>query len=283
MNDYTPELSGVPETMLWTLHNRASEALRRDAVLHDEEAIRIYGAIQYEYRRVFGRPEPSHALRSRCFDQRIRAFLERYPEGIVVNLGEGLETQRFRIDNGRALWLSVDLPEAMAVRSRFIQPDERHRHLCMNVAELGWLDSVDVTRPVFVSAQGLLMYLEPAVVESLCVGMAARLPGAYFMFDAIPRWLSQKTLRGWNKTSHYRVPPMPWGIDRPEIVLLLQRWMPRLRELELVDYSIPRGARHLGLRTMLSLKWIRDRLPSIVHLRLPSPSSAAVLSATASS
>ena len=34
-------LDGVPETMLWTLYNRASEARRRDALLVDPAAVRI--------------------------------------------------------------------------------------------------------------------------------------------------------------------------------------------------------------------------------------------------
>lgn len=33
--------SGVPETMLWTLHNRASEARRPGSFLHDPECMRI--------------------------------------------------------------------------------------------------------------------------------------------------------------------------------------------------------------------------------------------------
>ena len=30
-------LSGVPETMLWTLHNRATEAKRSDGLIRDPE------------------------------------------------------------------------------------------------------------------------------------------------------------------------------------------------------------------------------------------------------
>jgi O-methyltransferase involved in polyketide biosynthesis len=44
-----PNLTGVPETMPWTLHNRASEALRPDAWLRDEHAIRIYRALNYDH------------------------------------------------------------------------------------------------------------------------------------------------------------------------------------------------------------------------------------------
>lgn len=38
----SPNLTGVPETMLWTLYNRASEARRSKAFLKDPEAVRIF-------------------------------------------------------------------------------------------------------------------------------------------------------------------------------------------------------------------------------------------------
>lgn len=58
-----PNLTGVPETMLWTLHNRASEARRPDSILRDLQAVQIYNKLDYDYLRAFGPPEPSHAIR----------------------------------------------------------------------------------------------------------------------------------------------------------------------------------------------------------------------------
>lgn len=58
------KLADVPETMLWTLHNRATEAMRKDGIINDEKCIEIYQSIDYDYERSFGKGEPSHALRS---------------------------------------------------------------------------------------------------------------------------------------------------------------------------------------------------------------------------
>ncbi|MEM1069122.1 MAG: class I SAM-dependent methyltransferase, partial [Planctomycetota bacterium] len=38
ITDNEVELSGVPETMLWTLHNRATEAMRKDRILDDPKS-----------------------------------------------------------------------------------------------------------------------------------------------------------------------------------------------------------------------------------------------------
>jgi hypothetical protein len=122
-----PELTGVSETMLWSLHNRASEARRFDGVLIDPDSVRIHEAIDYDFTRRFGDPLGFLAARAAEIDRVLRSWLERHPDGCVVSLGEGLETQSRRVDNGRMTWLSVDLPDAIRLRERFLAPTHRFR------------------------------------------------------------------------------------------------------------------------------------------------------------
>ena len=49
-------------------------------------------------------------------DRFIRAFLERRPDGVIVQLGCGLETAYFRCDNGRSRWYAVDLHHVVEYR-----------------------------------------------------------------------------------------------------------------------------------------------------------------------
>ena len=53
------------------------------------------------------------ASRSANMDRIIRDFLERRPNGAIVQLGCGLETTYYRCDNGRARWYAVDLPHVL--------------------------------------------------------------------------------------------------------------------------------------------------------------------------
>ncbi len=87
------EFTGVPETMLWTLHNRASGALRADGWLRDAEAVRVYRAIPCDYEHRFGWPDASHAVRSLMFDEVVREWMAAHPGGTVVELGA--VTERF--------------------------------------------------------------------------------------------------------------------------------------------------------------------------------------------
>lgn len=239
-----PTLTDVPETMLWTLHNRASEAKRSDGILHDPDSVRIYDSLDYDYERSFGAAEPSHALRSLLFDEHIRRFLADHPDGVIVNLGEGLETQRFRVTKPEALWFSVDVPKAIEIRERFIEADAHHRHIARSALDRAWFDEIPSDRPVFVTAQGLLMYFKEDQVQSLIADLAARFAGGQLMFDAIPHWLSRRTLSeaGWQKTPHYTTPPMPWGIGRNEMDSTFRRWAPSITEVQIVLWpAFPRG------------------------------------------
>ncbi|MDO5103672.1 MAG: class I SAM-dependent methyltransferase [Lautropia sp.] len=268
-------LTGVPETTLWTLHNRASEAERPDGCIRDPQCLAIYHALSYDYERSFGKAEPSHGVRSQLFDEKIRAFLDEHPNGVIINLGEGLETQRFRLDEPayqKASWVSVDLPEAIAMRERFIQPDARHRHVPVSALDTTWFDAIPPGRPVFITAQGLFMYFEEAEVKALVQAMAERFPGAILMFDYLSVKLSRRTLspQGWMKTKHYRTPPMPWGLDRDELQPTFSAWLGQPVAVHNVTFLFPRGfLRWFVPFAERRLPWLMNKIPGVCWLTLP--------------
>ncbi len=252
--------------MLWTLHNRAAEASRKDAWIRDEDAIRLYRSIPYDYNRSFGKPDGSHAIRSVAFDEAVKLWLGDHPGGTVVELACGLETQFQRIDDGRVRWCCVDLPEAMAVRERFLPPSERCKHITKSALDLTWIDDLGDPGPVFVSMQGLLMYFEEEEVKNLLSAILARLPGSTLMFDVIPRWFSQKTIKGYQKTLHYRTPRMPWGVNRDELEPLLHMWGLPLASFTEEPYRkfrvFPWGLAPWFAR----IPWLGKCLPTIVRI-----------------
>lgn len=265
----TSALNGVPQTMLWTLYNRASESLRQDAWFRDPDAERIYRAIPFDYRAHFGRPDSSHATRSQMFDEALRSWLSRHPDGTVIELGCGLETQFQRCDNGRLQWLCVDVAEALDVRERFLPPAPRCRHLRLSVLDRAWLDGVAPSASVFISAQGLLMYFQPEEVRMLLCDIARRLPGAELMFDTIPRWFSTLTLRGLKLTAHYQAPPMPWGLDRHEIEPVLRDWIPGALSITHETYRRFRGFPACLAPSFARIPWLGRFQPAVVRLLLP--------------
>jgi O-methyltransferase involved in polyketide biosynthesis len=269
-----PGLAGVPETMLWALHNRATEAARSDGVLSDPASVSIHQSIDYDFDGQFGIPAGSLAARATAIDVVLKRWLGRHPDGLVVSLGEGLETQRHRVDNGRVRWLSVDLPDAISLRERFLPPTDRFRHIGVSALDAAWMDAVDPSAGVFIVAQGLLMYLEPVMLRTLFDGIGRRFPGAEMVFDVVPRWFSRLTLLGLNQTPRYQLPPMPWGINRNEVVPVLKGWLPNLKSVTFLGYRVPRGLPHLVTSLLHRLPFVRHEMPSLVHIVLGTGGSA---------
>jgi len=262
-----PGLTGVPETMLWPLYNRATEARRPDARFHDPEAVRIADSLDYDYAGHFGASDYGHVVRAMTIDRLLRDWLGRHPRGWVVSLGAGLETQFHRVDNGTLRWLAVDLPEAVELRRRFVPDTDRLRNLACSALDFRWMDEVPPGEPAFVTAAGLLMYFTPDEVRRLVAGVAERFPTGEMAFDVVPRWFVRWTQRGWKRTPRYTVPVMPWGLNRNEVPAI-RGWHPNVAELREYPWTGGRGFLYGAFLPVVRwVPWLGNLLPTVVHLR----------------
>jgi O-methyltransferase involved in polyketide biosynthesis len=236
-------LEGVSATTLWTLHNRATEAKRSDGVIRDPWAVTLFDAISYDYRK-FGKPNQSHALRARAFDAAAQDYLTAHPKASVVAVAEGLQSSFWRLERagvaGELTWYSVDLPPVMALRERLLPHDDRIVALAQSALDRGWMDHVDDSHGVFITAEGLLMYLQPDDALRLIRDCAARFPGGQMMFDSIPHWFSRRTLKGLKLSDRYTAPPMPFGLTVDEGLALADS-IPGVRAARDIAYPPGRG------------------------------------------
>ena len=265
-------LDGVPETMLWTLYHRAAEARRPDTVLPDPYAVEAVEAVDFPFVERFGHPHAllaqAIALRARCFDTVVRDFLLANPAGTVVSLGEGLETAFWRVDNDTVNWLTVDLPESLALRHDLLPHGPRQRTHAGDARDLAWTGDVDRSAGVLVLAQGLFMYLRPPEVRDLIAGCAEAFPGGALVFDAVPKPVGRPGRhRARRVTGRYRLPPMPWRMDvadRPRLATA----HPRVTGIS--DVPLPPGRGPLW--SLLApradrVPVLRGRRPSVTLLR----------------
>ena len=188
-------LDGVAATCLWTLRNRAEESRHPGSAFADPLAERLQRRISYDYAR-FGKPDQIHPLRAVALDFAIRAYLDRHPHATVVALGEGLQTTYWRLGRPDVDWLSVDLPPVVDLRRRLLPAEPRMTAFGGSALDRSWLEVPDPARGVFISAEGLFMYLGRDEVFALIADCAARFPGGRLFFDSIPPWISRRTLRG---------------------------------------------------------------------------------------
>lgn len=129
------------------------------------------------------------AARSANMDRIIRTFLERRPDGVIVQLGCGLETVYYRCDNGKPHWYAVDLPHVVEYRRELLPEPERETYLAGDAFVGDWIRKIraDVPEtPILVTAGGLFHYFE----ESKVVGLLRMLTGfgeIEVVFDALSK------------------------------------------------------------------------------------------------
>lgn len=254
-------LDGVSETALLTLYQRATEAARPDGIIDDPMAVALRDAIDYDYDN-FGRTHQATALRALVFDEATRNYLRAHPRATVVALAEGLQTSFWRVDNGELDWLSVDLEPIIGLRRQLLPEGGRLRHCAQSAFEHSWMDLVDNSGGVLVTAEGLFQYLDQETVFELIAACARRFPGGRLVFDSIPRFMSSYSQRhGFRLSKNYTSPPMPF-------------WFTADRYHELFSIAGIRAVRELrypsGRGTVLP--WINRqsyRLTALSRLRAP--------------
>jgi len=248
-----PNLSGVTETLLIPLYNRAMESQRPDAMMKDEKAVALVTQMSYDFDqvrkiRMFEANKVARIMLTREMDRYARDFLSRHPEAVVVHIGCGLDSRFERVDNGRVEWYDLDLPDVIGLRRKFIGDEgERYHLLGCSVLEDVWLEAVKVhsQRPFLFLAENVFVYFREAQVKSVVLRLRDHFPGAELVFDGWTPflvWLGNRqlssskfagllhwgfwrsqALEGWGEGIHMLG---QWGFfDQPEPRMDSFRWM----------------------------------------------------------
>lgn len=267
---HTVDLTGVPETALMTLLVRAGEARRPDGLIDDPMAVHLVDSIDFDFAKFGFVRRQDMGLRAAAFDRATRRYLRDHPKATVVALAEGLQTSFFRLDAPNAgvghdfRWLTVDLPAMIELRRALLPASDRVRMIAQSALDFSWMDEVDSSRTdgdgVFITAEGLLMYLQPEESMALIAACAARFPGGQMMFDLPPSGFAPLARRGMRTSFRYRVPPMPFSLSVAEAADLVNT-VPGVRAAHDVPAERARGW------LLNALLWTSQRLPLLDPVR----------------
>ncbi|HZA08821.1 class I SAM-dependent methyltransferase [Mycobacterium sp.] len=255
----TTTLTGVSETALLTLNARAREARQPDRIIDDPMAISLVESIDYDYAKFGPGKHQGIALRALAFDNNTRRYLAAHPKATVVALAEGLQTSYYRLDASGELgdefrWLTVDLLPIIELRRRLLPESPRVSVCAQSALDFSWMDRVNPDHGVFITAEGVLMYLQRAQSLGLIAECARRFPGGQMMFDLPPGWFATLVSRGLRTSLRYTVPPMPFSMSVSEIADLVNT-VPGIRAVH--DLPMPRGRGRL----FNAVLWSVQRLP----------------------
>jgi O-methyltransferase involved in polyketide biosynthesis len=182
------DLSGVEETLLVPLWGRARFSRENPSILNDTKAIELVDQLDYDFARldknlgVLG--NLMHAARAKHLDDKIREYIAQYPKASIIDLGAGLDTAFYRIDNGSLRWYDLDLPAVIDVRQRLIPETDRSTCIAKSLLDPSWRDEItDINNGAFMISAGVLIYLQESDIKSFFSSLADGLPGAEIAFN----------------------------------------------------------------------------------------------------
>ena len=257
-------LTGVSETALLTLQVRAHEARRPDSIIDDPMAIQLVDSIDFDFAKFGFTRRQDIAMRALAFDRRMRRYLADHPKATVVALAEGLQTSFYRLNaagvGDQFQWLTVDLPPMIALRRKLLPPSDRVQMCAQSALDFSWMDQVETEHGVFITAEGLLMYLQPDDALGLIAECAKRFPGGQMMFDLPPALFAAWARRGMRTSLRYRVPPMPFSLSVSQAANLVNT-VPGIRAVH--DLPLPAGRG----KFLNAVVWTVQRIPLLDPVR----------------
>lgn len=213
-------MSEVSNTLYVPMGGRIYASEHFPQVFFDEMALSIKDQIPQEALRDEKQSEYTFmASASRChnMDVYIQAFLEKHPSGSIVELGCGLETTYFRVDNGLAHWYELDLPEVIECREALLPCPERMELIRASAFDTDWMDGLSKQiskEPVLFLASGLFHYFEEGMVIKLFQDLQ-RFKHAHIVFDAVSKQ-GMKMTRKYMKQLEHDSAKMYFYCDSPD-------------------------------------------------------------------
>jgi O-methyltransferase involved in polyketide biosynthesis len=197
----------------------------------------------------------------------IRAYIADHPRAAVINLGAGLDTTFYRVDNGLIEWYDLDLPSVIAVRTHLIPETDRTHCIAKSLLDMSWCDDVtDTDNGVFVVASAVLSYFDEGQVKTFFSALADRLQGAEMVFSAYSRREVSRINRSLRRVGMTRS-AMKWALEDAND---LTRWDDRITVVD--QFSYFRGIPHdpaWDKETRRRIHAIDEqKLMSIVHVRM---------------
>ncbi len=261
------DLPPVAQTLVIPLSARARESTRPDCLLSDPKAVELMGCFDIHPAALPEQGEVEQAcilLRARHFDRAARDFLRRHPEGMLVDLGCGLDTRFYRLDDGKLLWVGLDLPEVIHLRRGLLPETPRSPLLAASAFDLDWLEVVRAyKRPVIFLAEGLFPYFTGDQVKTLLLALIVNFTGAELVFDALSPfsvWAHQKAYHQLDTLGIH----LGWGLRSSGE---LMAWDRRIRVLEEWHYFEDKEPR-IGWYNLMQYFPFLARMNWVLHCRL---------------
>lgn len=236
--------SGLSRTSIAPLYARAKVSKQYGSIFSDAKASELVERMDSDlipFSQVINYVDFIFVARALQFDNMVKAYIKEHPHASIVNLGVGLDTGFYRVDNGTIQWYDLDLPEVIEVRKQLIPETDRAKCIAKSFFDPSWCQDIKPEGGVFIIAGGLLRYFSETQVRQLFSLLADRLPGCEIVFEAESK--SSGIVDG-----NYGAYGVGWSDDKPENRDALQT--EALDEFKKMWGRVPKDKKEKVIRTL---------------------------------
>ena len=229
-------LSGVASTLMYPVYARAKETQMENPIIKDTYSVDMLDKIGFDFsvfEKIPDKPgfskkdmQTGIAVRTELLDKGVLSFLKKHPDGLVINMGCGLDARFFRLDSGSTKWIDVDLKEVIEIKKYFFKDSDRYYMLAASVLDKDWLDYIDFKddQKTLLIAEGTLMYFKEEEVKTLFNRLIEKFPKATLLVEVMGSALSGRVHPSVKCLEENVI--CPWGIhDYKE----LENWNQKLK------------------------------------------------------
>jgi O-methyltransferase involved in polyketide biosynthesis len=154
---------------------------------YDEKALSLETAIPDEIMQ--NKPSEyfhmASVARYYSIDRTINSFIEEHKECNIINLGAGLETCYFRLNNQQAVFYEIDNKEVIDKRRLLLGEYQNDILINSDIFALDWTQSINRSLPTLLIASGVFQYYHKELVIKFINNIQQIFPVGELMFDSM--------------------------------------------------------------------------------------------------
>ncbi|MDR0697169.1 MAG: class I SAM-dependent methyltransferase [Christensenellaceae bacterium] len=228
----------VSSTLFLPLYGRMIASKKFPDILTDTTAEKLCNTIPYDFSKLkesYGSEYTTaccliRAYRNDCY---IKEYLKKHPNGVIINLGAGLDDTFTRIDNGRVNWYNIDLPNVIEYREHYIPKQPRTMNIRKSIFDYTWLNDIKTNEsPVLIIAEGLFMYFTHEEIKELFNRIISNFQRGHLYFEAFSKKGIDYANKIVKKTGNLNSEMRFW-INKPNEILT---WSKRIKSATCTPY-----------------------------------------------
>ena len=128
--------------------------------------------------------------RTELFHEKIKDFVERYPNATIVNIWWGLNPNIWpkmfdgELKSNNVVFYNIDLPEVYKIQKKVLEKSKNQILIWKSIFDFSWINQISKDRKILFVAEWMIMYFTKDQIEKLFLKIADNFPWSEIIFEA---------------------------------------------------------------------------------------------------